>query len=77
MNVLIWLFNTNGEKMKTTLNINDSLLKKASTLLGITQKTTLVQMGLEALISMEGANRLSRLRGSEKEATLIKRRRLA
>jgi Arc/MetJ family transcription regulator len=39
--------------MRTTLNIDDSLIKKASKLTGIKEKTTLVKLGLEALIAME------------------------
>jgi hypothetical protein len=39
--------------MKTTLNIEDSLIKKVSKLTGIKEKTTLVKLGLQALIVME------------------------
>ena len=35
--------------MRTTLNIDDDLVKKATKLTGITEKTSLVRMGLEAL----------------------------
>jgi len=36
--------------MRTTLNIEDNLIKKVSKLTGIKEKTTLVKLGLEALI---------------------------
>lgn len=52
--------------MRTTLNIDDSLLDKASQLTGITEKTSLVRRGLEALISLESSKRLARLEGTEK-----------
>ena len=61
--------------MRTTLNIDDSILKKASTLTGITEKTALVRMGLKALIARESANRLARLGGTEKTVRPIPRRR--
>ena len=37
--------------MRTTLNIEDSLLDQASKMTGIKEKTTLVKLGLEALIA--------------------------
>jgi len=61
--------------MKTTLNIDDKLLKKASGLTGITEKTTLVRRGLEALISIESSKRLADLGGTEKKIEKIPRRR--
>ena len=39
--------------MRTTLNIDDKLLEKASLLTGIKEKTSLVRLGLEALIALE------------------------
>ena len=47
--------------MRTTLNIDDALLKQAARLTGISEKTSLVRMGLEALIARESARRLARL----------------
>jgi Arc/MetJ family transcription regulator len=61
--------------MRTTLNIDDHLLQKAEKLTGVQEKTTLVRLGLEALISQETALRLARLRGSEKQLKLPPRRR--
>lgn len=61
--------------MRTTLNIDDELLKKASELTGIKEKTTLVKHGLEALIARESSKRLAKLGGTEKELTMIPRRR--
>ncbi len=60
--------------MKTTLNINDQILKKASELTGISEKTTLVRMGLETLIAVESAKRLAALGGTEKKLKNIPRR---
>jgi len=39
--------------MRTTINIDDTILGKASDLTGIKEKTALVRMGLEALIARE------------------------
>lgn len=61
--------------MRTTINIDDAILKKASDLIGITEKTALVRMGLEALIALESARRLARLGGTEKNLRPIPRRR--
>ena len=61
--------------MRTTLNIDDAVLEKASSLTGIKEKTALVKMGLEALIARESSKRLARLGGSEKQLRPIARRR--
>jgi hypothetical protein len=63
--------------MKTTLNIDDQILEKAAFLTGIKEKTSLVRLGLEALIALESSKRLARLGGSEKELRDIPRRRIA
>lgn len=61
--------------MRTTLNIDDAILEKASRLTGIKQKTALVRLGLEALIARESSKRLANLGGSEKDLRPIPRRR--
>jgi Arc/MetJ family transcription regulator len=61
--------------MRTTLNIDDEILKRASLLTGIREKTSLVRLGLEALIARESSKRLAMLGGSEKKLRLIPRRR--
>lgn len=61
--------------MRTTININDEILKKASILTGVKEKTNLVKLGLEALISLESSKRLAKLGASEKKAIKIRRRR--
>jgi len=63
--------------MKTTLNIDDAILKKASRLTGVKEKTSLVRMGLEALVARYSAQRLAALGGSEPDAARIPRRRTA
>jgi hypothetical protein len=60
--------------MKTTLNIDDKIIEKASKLTGISEKTALVRMGLEALIAQESAKRLAALGGTEKNLKDIPRR---
>lgn len=60
--------------MRTTLNIDDRILDKASRLTGVKEKTALVRLGLEALISNESAKRLAVLGGSEKDLKSIPRR---
>jgi Arc/MetJ family transcription regulator len=63
--------------VRTTLNIEDSLIDKAAKLTGITEKTSLVRLGLEALIAAESAKRLAKLGGTEKQLRSIPRRRTA
>ena len=63
--------------MRTTLNIEDELLDKAARLTGIKEKTSLVRLGLEALIAMESGKRLAKLGGTEKKLEMIPRRRAA
>ena len=61
--------------MRTTLNIDDDLLRKAAKLTGTTEKTALVRRGLEALIALESSRRLAALGGTEKKLKPIPRRR--
>jgi len=63
--------------MRTTLNIDDDVLEKASRLTGIKEKTALVRLGLEALIARESSKRLAKLGGTEKDLRPIPRRRSA
>ena len=61
--------------MRTTLNIEDALVERASRLTGIKEKTALVRKGLETLISLESSKRLAQLGGTEKNIQMPKRRR--
>lgn len=63
--------------MKTTLNIDEALLKRAARFTGVSEKTSLVRLGLEALIALESARRLARLGGTERGLRPIRRRRSA
>ena len=63
--------------MRTTLNIDDELILKASRLTGIKEKTSLVRLGLESLIARESGRRLARLGGTERGLRSLRRRRLA
>jgi Arc/MetJ family transcription regulator len=61
--------------MRTTLNIDESLLEKATKLTGISEKTSLVRLGLEALIARESSRRLADLGGTERALRHVPRRR--
>jgi Arc/MetJ family transcription regulator len=63
--------------MRTTLNIDDSLLAEAARLTGVSEKTALVRLGLEALVERESARRLAALAGCDKDARPAPRRRSA
>ena len=61
--------------MRTTINIDDNLLKTAAEMTGIKEKTSLVRKGLESLIALESSRRLAKLGGTEKGLRPIPRRR--
>jgi len=61
--------------MRTTINIEEGLIERASGLTGINEKTALVRLGLEALIALESAKRLAKLGGSEQRLKPVPRRR--
>ncbi|MBU3915195.1 type II toxin-antitoxin system VapB family antitoxin [bacterium] len=61
--------------MRTTINIEDDLISKAIKLTGIKEKTSLVKLGLEALIARESSKRLAKLGGTEKDLKPVPRRR--
>lgn len=61
--------------MRTTLNIDDALLGRATELTGLREKTAVVRAGLEALVARESARRLAALGGSDKTARAGRRRR--
>ncbi len=61
--------------MRTTLNIDDILLERASQLTGVDEKTALVRLGLEALIARESSQRLADLGGTEPNLRIAPRRR--
>ena len=63
--------------MRTTLNIDDDLIRKAAKMTGIKEKTSLVRLGLEALIALESAKRLAALGGTEKNLGNVRRRRMS
>jgi hypothetical protein len=63
--------------MRSTLNIDENILKRASELTGIKEKTALVRLGLQALIAQESSKRLAKLGGTQKSLRPIPRRRPA
>jgi Arc/MetJ family transcription regulator len=77
-NTYLYIYNCilRGGCMRTTLNIEDDLLARAAELTGIKEKTSLVRLGLQALIARESAQRLAALGGTEEQLVRIPRRRL-
>ena len=63
--------------MRTTLNLDDSLVDEARRITGIREKTALVHRGLEELIARESARALAALGGSAPKLRPIPRRRTA
>lgn len=62
--------------MRTTLNLDDTMLADAMRLTGLKEKTAVVHAGLEALIRRESARRLVALGGTDPKARAGRRRRL-
>ena len=63
--------------VRTTLDIDDDLLRQAQNLSGIREKAAIVRAGLEALIARESARRLASLGGTERGLRPVPRRRPA
>jgi Arc/MetJ family transcription regulator len=61
--------------MRTTLNLDEELVAKAQNYTGISEKTRLIHLGLEALIQREAALRLAMLGGTAPNAKAGRRRR--
>jgi Arc/MetJ family transcription regulator len=64
-------------KMRTTLNIDEELLRNARECSGIQEKTALIHEALRELISREAARRLMALGGTMPNAQAGLRRRSA
>ena len=61
--------------MKTTVTVDDALLKRAEELTGIADSASLASEALRALIERESAHNLARLGGSQPQLNPIPRRR--
>lgn len=61
--------------MRTTVNLDDALLDKATVLTGVTERGVLMKEALKALIERESAKRLAMLGGTEPDLRLAPRRR--
>ena len=63
--------------MRTTINLDDTLVTEAQRITGMKERTALIHEGLRALIERESARRLARLWGSEPRLQPVPRRRSA
>jgi Arc/MetJ family transcription regulator len=61
--------------VRTTLALDDDLIREAQRLTGTSEKSALVRQALRALIERESARRLAQLAGSEPALSAIPRRR--
>jgi Arc/MetJ family transcription regulator len=64
-----------GFPMRTTLNIDDALLKEAQRLTGIQERTAVIHEGLRLLVQREASRRLARMGGTQPQLRPIPRRR--
>lgn len=65
------------ETMRTTVNLDDELLAKASSLTGYNERAVLLKEALKALVERETARRLAQLGGTELQLEVAHRRRPA
>lgn len=63
--------------MRTTLNIDDDLYRRAKALTRLDEKTAIVREGLKALIERESARQLAALGGSQPRLKPVRRRQAA
>ena len=63
--------------MRTTVNLDDELLAKASSLTGFNERGVLLKEALKALVERETARRLAQLGGTELRLEVAPRRRPA
>lgn len=61
--------------MRTTVALDDDLVREAQRLTGTSEKAALLRQALGALIERESARRLARLAGSEPDLQSVPRRR--
>lgn len=62
--------------MRTTIALDDDLIRQAEQYTGITEKAALVREALRQLVQREAARRLAALGGSDPKATAAPRRRV-
>ena len=61
--------------MRTTIALDDDLVKKAEHYTGIKEKAALIRLALSRLVEQEAARRLAALGGSDPKAEAAPRRR--
>jgi len=63
--------------MRTTISLDDDLVRTAQEFTGVEEKTALIREALKALIERESARRLAALGGSAPDFPQIPRRRIS
>jgi Arc/MetJ family transcription regulator len=61
--------------MRTTVTLDETLLKRAQFLSGVDERSALLKEALNALIQRESARRLAQLGGTEPQLESVARRR--
>src|ERR1039457_1946311 len=72
----LMLESVHGVPMRTTVALDDDLIRIAQEFTGVAEKTALIREALKALIERESARRLASLGGTMPELKNIPRRRL-
>jgi Arc/MetJ family transcription regulator len=65
-----------GGFMRTTITLDDDLMRTAQEYTGVTEKTALIREALKSLVQKEAARRLAALGGTMPEFEDIPRRRM-
>ena len=61
--------------MRTTIAVDDELFARAQEFAGISEKSAVIRLALEAFVQRETARRLARMGGSDPQAKAPPRRR--
>jgi Arc/MetJ family transcription regulator len=61
------MYSVPGDSMRTTLALDDDLVRTAQEFTGVLEKTALVRVALKALIEREASRRLAALGGTMPE----------
>jgi Arc/MetJ family transcription regulator len=62
-------------RMRTTVTLDDELVRDAQELTGVSEKSALIKLALKALVERESARRLARLGGTMPDFPDVPRRR--
>ena len=67
---------TGGKRIRTTVTLEDELIRKAQAYTGVREKSALIRLALTRLVGWEATRRLAALGGTMLELQRVPRRRM-